>query len=84
VEVNFTTSARQRFFDVAHVGATIGQKIVASPSLNMPAGVAEDELEMDPVCVAGHCKTAGQVRLLVYSARGGLLSGKRNVNYILV
>ena len=83
-EVNFTTPASVRFFNITHVGATAGQKVLAVPSLSMPAGVAEDELEMDPFTVAGHCTTAGQVRLLVASVNGALLSGKRNINYQLV
>jgi hypothetical protein len=84
VEVNFTTAARERFFNIAHAGATVGQKVIATPSLDMPAGVAMDELETDPLTVAAAVVVANQVRLLVASARGGLISGKRNINYQLV
>lgn len=83
VTVNFSAASVGQFFNVAVAGAIAGQKVMASASLNMPAGVAEDELEMDPIIAYGHVKTAGQVRLFVGSANGGLLGGQRNINISL-
>jgi hypothetical protein len=83
VEVNFNSPATERFFNVSLPGAIAGQKVLASASLSMPAGVAEDELEMEPIVVAGVCLSNNFVRLLVASARGGILIGKRNINVTL-
>jgi hypothetical protein len=83
VTVNFAGPSKGQFFDVAFAGATVGQKVLAAPSLDMPAGVAEDEFEMDPVFAFGHVKTAGQVRLFVGSVNGGILGGDRKINVTL-
>ena len=83
VQVNFASPSRGQFFDVAVPRAVLGQKVLVAPSLNMPSGVAEDELEMDPLVAFGHVKTAGQVRLFVGSAQGGVLGGPRTINLIL-
>lgn len=72
----------QAVFDVAVAGAAVGQKVVASASLDMPAGVAEDELEMDMLAVAGRVTGTNNVRLIVASL-GGRISGQRNINLIL-
>jgi hypothetical protein len=66
--------------DVAAVGASVGQKVVASASLEMPAGVAEDELEADMLVAAGRVKAANVVRLTVSSIRGPI-SGQRTINF---
>ena len=82
--VTFSAPSRGRFFDVALSGATVGQKVLCAPSLVMPSGVAEDELEMDPLVCHGAVKTAGQVRLFVGSANGGTLGGARNISVTLI
>lgn len=84
VEVNFTSAARERTFNVVHVGALVGQNVIGGISLNMPAGVAQDEIELNPLIVSGYCAVAGQVRLTVASARDSLINGKRNIVYQLV
>ena len=80
VTVTFTTPSRAAFFDVA-VTATVGQKVVASVSLDMPSGWSEDELEMDPIMVAGRVVSTNLVRLAVSSP--GILSGQRNINLMV-
>lgn len=65
--------------NVTVTGATIGQKVIASPSLDMPAGVAADELEMDMLTCAGVVIATDTVRLTVASI-GGSHSGARNIN----
>lgn len=64
--------------DVAVPGVTAGQAVVATLSLDMPAGIAPDELEMDPLTVAAHAVGAGVVRVLVTSADP--ITGKRAIN----
>lgn len=84
VTINFTENTSAKFFDVALVGATVGQKVLATVSLNMPAGVDEDELEMDPLVVAGYVTTVDQVRLLVSSSQEeDLIFGQYNINVTL-
>lgn len=82
VEVDFGSSGRvsSKTFDVTVPGVTSGQMIVASASLDMPAGVAEDELEMDPISVAAHGVAADTVRLIVSSH--STLRGKRAINVL--
>jgi hypothetical protein len=72
----------QAVFDVAVVGAAVGQKVLASASLDMPAGVAEDELEMDMLACAARVLSANNVRLIVASL-GGRITGQRNINLIM-
>lgn len=79
VEINFTDPARSKTFDVAAV-CTAGQKVMASPSLDMPAGVSADELEMDPITVAAHAVATNVVRITASSA--SLVFGKRNINLV--
>jgi hypothetical protein len=69
--------------DVTVSGATIGQKVIASLSLDMPAGVAADELEMDMLYCAGAVIAADTVRLTVSGNGSALISGQRNINLIL-
>lgn len=83
VTVNFTTLVEAAFFDVVFTGATVGQMVQATPSLKMPAGVDEDELELDPIVVSGYVTTAGQVRLLVASINQSPLYGSRIINVTL-
>lgn len=83
VEVDFTTAAASKFFDIAFASASVGQQVVVSPSLDMPTGVAEDELEMDPIVTAGRVLSAGNIRVFVASATGALLTGKRNINVMV-
>lgn len=81
VEVDFGVGATSKMFSVALAGAAIGQKVIASPSLEMPAGVAPDELEMDPIMCAASIVATDFVRLAVGST--SVISGKRNINLIL-
>lgn len=82
VTVDFGSPGRRSILvDVALATAAVGQKVLASPSLDMPAGVSEDELEMDGLTVAGRVLSAGNVRLICYAT--GPISGPRNINIIL-
>jgi len=81
--VDFTTASTGRFFSVSVASAVSGDRIVATPSLVMPSGVTEDELECDPVIAYGSCTTSGTVRLFVGSVNGGLIIGQRNINLLL-
>jgi hypothetical protein len=81
--VDFGTVPRlEAIFDVAVAGAAVGQKVVASASLDMPGSVAEDELEMDMLAVAGRVLSTDNVRLIVASLGSGI-TGQRNINLIL-
>lgn len=82
VDFGTTAPARSRTFNVALTGAVVGAKVVANPSLDMPAGVAADEFEMDAFVVAGRVVVAGQVQLTLHSL-GAPLSRQRNVNVVL-
>lgn len=83
VTVDFGASGAQaRTFDVALTGAVAGQKVLACVSLDMPAGVAQDELEMDPLTVAASVPSNNLVRLVVGSS-GTPVSGQRNINLTL-
>ena len=81
--VNFTTPSRGQFFTIAVPSAISGNRIVCSPSLVMPSGVAEDEIECDPIDAYGSCTVNGSVRLFVYSVLGGILGGQRNINLLI-
>ena len=82
VEVDFVAASPGRRFDVAVAGASLGQKIIASVSLDMPAGVQEDELEADPLICSAKVLSAGNVSLMVVSANGAPIIGKRNINLL--
>jgi hypothetical protein len=83
VEVNFTTPAASRAFAVTVPGAVLTQRVIASISGNMPAGLSPDELEMDPLTVSGFVSAANTVTLFVASAIGSRIRGPRNINLIL-
>ena len=84
VTVDFgSVPVAQKFFSVSVAGAALGNKVVISPSLDMPAGITEDELEMDMLVCAGRVTAADTVRILVSSVNGGTLTGQRNLNLIL-
>lgn len=84
VTVNFSDPSPAKFFNVAFPGATVGQKVLATVSLDMPAGVNEDELELEPIVVAGYVSTINEVRLLVCSSNTtGLICGQRAINVAL-
>lgn len=83
-DVSFTVPVNCQYFDVAHVGATTANKVVASVSATMPTGVDADELEMDPLTVFGSVPTNGTVRLYVAAAdQTGRIYGSRRINYAL-
>jgi len=84
VTVDFTSLFDASSFDIALVGATVGKKVIASVSTNMPADVDEDELEMDAITVAGHVTAADQVHLNVSSVTGDPIYGQRNINVVLL
>lgn len=84
ITVDFTSLASEKFFDATLVGAVVGQKVLATVSLNMPSGVDEDELEMDPITVAGYVTTTDQVRLLVSSVNSSPIYGQRKINVTLI
>ena len=84
ITIDFTSLASEKFFDATLVGAVIGQKVLATVSLNMPSGVDEDELEMDPITVAGYVTTTDQVRLLVSSVNSSPIYGQRKINVTLI
>lgn len=81
VLVDFTTPSSARFFEVTVTGATTGMRVVGSASLSTPAGVAEDELEMDPITVSGRVSATDTVRLLVSSS--SVLFGQRLISLSL-
>lgn len=83
VTVDFgSTPANAKAFSVTVSGATVGQKVIAVPSLDMPAGVDDDELEMDMLMCAGRVTAADTVRLIV-SSSWGPITGQRNINVVL-
>lgn len=82
VTVDFgSVPVQSKTFDVAVTGATVGQKVVASASLDMPAGVSEDEIEMDPIFCAARVLSTNTVRLVVASLFQ--ITGQRNVNLVM-
>lgn len=83
VEIDSATPYISKFFIVSVPGAVAGQKVICSPSLDMPIGVAQDELEADPITVAGVVSGPGSVRMLVASVNGSPIGGKRNINLVL-
>lgn len=83
VEVNFTAPRDSQTFIVTVAGALTSQRVIASFSGNMPVGVDADELEMDPLSVAGSVTAADQVTLVVSSTTGSRIRGRRNINLIL-
>jgi hypothetical protein len=60
-----------------------GQRVVASVSADMPAGWSMDELEADPLAVAGAVTSADVVTLIVTSTLGSPIGGPRNINLIV-
>jgi hypothetical protein len=72
----------QKVFDVALAGAAPGQKVVAAVTSEMPAGVAEDELEMDPLVVTGRVLSAGNIRIAVTNTMRTKIRGQRRINVI--
>lgn len=77
-----TEGVREKTFNVTVTGASTSNKVVASASLDMPAGVSEDELEMDMLAVAARVTAINTVRLTVASMRGPII-GQRNINLVL-
>jgi hypothetical protein len=84
VEINSSTPYVSKFFTASVPGAVPGQKVIASVSLDMPAGVAMDEIEADPITVSGRVSAAGVVQLLVASVNGSPIGGKRNINLVIL
>lgn len=80
--VDFTVSRKSGVFSVTVPGVLTSQRIVASVSGQMPAGVSFDELEMDPLTVTGFVSAADTVTLLVASL-GGPVKGQRNISMMI-
>lgn len=80
-EIDFGSTPRGgAFFDITISGVTAGQAVLATVSLDMPSGVAADELEMDPLCLAAHAIAADTVRVL--AAANAPISGLRAINIL--
>ena len=80
VTLNFGSPGRRSVLQTFTVtGAATSQRIIASVSLNMPAGVSVDELEMDGIAVAAYVSAANTVIVAAHTT-GGPISGNRNVN----
>jgi hypothetical protein len=72
------------FFNIPLAGATVGQKVLAIPSLKPGPGLDEDELEVEPIFAVARVVTPDFVRLLVGpQSPHGRLSGQRFINVIL-
>jgi len=83
VTVDFgTMPVSSKSFVVPVTGAMLGQKVIAVPSLDMPVGVDEDELEMDMLTCAARVMAADSVKLVVASV-GGSVSGQRAFNILV-
>jgi hypothetical protein len=85
IQVDFgpsTGGSRSKTFSVALAGASVGQKVLASVALDMPAGVSEDELEMDMIAVAARVSAPDTLRIIAASV-SGRITGKRNINIVL-
>lgn len=80
VEIDFGSSSQVIIQNFTISGVTAGQKIVAALSLDMPVGIAEDELEMDPICLGAHAPSADTVRVIAMAQHP--VSGKRAVNIL--
>ncbi len=75
VDVTFTTPARSKTVTATVAGATVGQAITATPTMDgLPAG----EWELDPHTAAAACLTAGQVTVTVH-ALAAPITGTRRV-----
>ena len=61
-------------------GTLTSQLVVASPSLVMPSGVAQDELEMDMIAAAACVTSNGVVKIICSSVSGVKIAGSRNIN----
>jgi hypothetical protein len=69
VTVDFTVPAHSRTFTVSLTGAVPGNPVFAMPSLNMPAGVQADELEMDPFTCSAYASNTDEVTITVTACR---------------
>jgi hypothetical protein len=83
VTVDFTSPSKGTFFNVSVASALSGDRIVPTPSLVMPSGVDEDELECDPIVAYGSCTSNGTVRLFIGSVDGSFIYGQRNINLVI-
>ena len=78
-EIDFGAVARDAAtFDVTVSGISLEQSVIACVSLNMPLGVDQDELEMDPITLAAHSIAADTVRVIATSRHP--VRGKRAIN----
>ena len=80
-----STPASSKTFDAADAGALeASSAVLVWLSGSMPAGVFEDELELDPIEAHGWVPADGTVRLRLTSVNGSPVTGKRRVIYALV
>jgi hypothetical protein len=78
------TGASATPFVVAFPGVTLSMKILASISMNMPANVDADELELEPLYVSAFVSAVDQVTVLVGSQSDDPLFGSFNINLVVV
>jgi Protein of unknown function (DUF2793) len=71
-----------RSFDAPLTGASVGQRVVISPSAAMPGALSSDELEMDALTAFAAVAAPNSVRIIA-AANPGPVSGQRNFNLTL-
>jgi hypothetical protein len=82
VEVNFGTGARSVKLNIT-TPCTTSQRVLASPSLEMPAGLSADELECDMICCVARVIALNNVELVAASI-GSPISGLRKINLVII
>jgi hypothetical protein len=84
VTVDFgSVPVSSKAFSVTVTGASVGQKVIASASLDMPGTLSDDELEMDMLACAGRVTATNTVRVIVACVAGSQITGQRNINITL-
>lgn len=83
VDLDFGTGASTVTQEFPWNGAAVGATVLAAVSLDMPAGVSEDELEMDALVVAARISSANVVRVMASTASGFCITGQRRINLLL-
>ena len=86
VTLDFGTTPRQsKTFTFTHTGATVGQKVMLTPSGDMPAGVDRDELEMEPITAYAAVTATNVITVLAaVTAPGGYITGQRKFDYMVL
>jgi hypothetical protein len=74
--LNFGTAAKQTHtISFAHLSATLGQRVIASPDGE------SDELELEPLAVSAWVSAADTISLRASTLNQGAFSGTRRINY---